>query len=54
MTVNELVSLTGISETEIQTPNATMAEGLSISRNSIQNGEQTIISWLERIGYKKA
>lgn len=34
-------------------PNATMGEGLSISRNSIQNGEQTIISWLERIGYKK-
>ena len=34
-------------------PDATMKEGLSISRNSIQNGEQTIINWLDRIGYKK-
>ena len=34
-------------------PNATMAEGLSISRNSIQNGEQTIVDWLTRLGYKK-
>lgn len=31
-------------------PEATMLEGLSISRNSIQNGEQTIINWLERLG----
>lgn len=34
-------------------PNATMLEGLSISRNSIQNGEQTIVSWIERIGLLK-
>lgn len=35
-------------------PNATMAEGLSISRNSIQDGRATIEAWLQRIGYKKA
>lgn len=34
-------------------PNATMAEGLSISRNAIQNGEQTVIDWLGRLGYRK-
>lgn len=34
-------------------PNATLRDGLSISRNSIQNGEKTIIDWLTRLGYKK-
>ena len=35
-------------------PNATMAEGLSISRNVIADGEQTILDWLGRLGYRKA
>lgn len=35
-------------------PDATMAEGLSISRKSIQDGRATIEGWLERIGYKKS
>ena len=34
-------------------PNATMQEGLSISRNAIQNDEKTIIDWLTRLGYTK-
>jgi len=34
-------------------PNATLNAGLSISRNSIQDGEATIINWLEELGYKK-
>ena len=34
-------------------PNATMGEGLSISRNNIKNSEQTIVNWIIKLGYKK-
>ena len=35
-------------------PNATMLEGKSISRNSIEGAEQEIIDWLDSIGMLKA
>lgn len=35
-------------------PNATMLEGLSISRNRIEGAEQEIIDWLDSIGMLKA
>lgn len=35
-------------------PNATMLEGKSISRNSIEGAEQEIINWLDSIGMLKA
>lgn len=35
-------------------PNASMLEGKSISRNSIENAEQEIIDWLDSIGMLKA
>ena len=35
-------------------PNATMLEGKSISRNSIEGAEQEIIDWLQSIGMLRA
>lgn len=38
--------------TELE-PDATVIEGLSISRNDIQEGEAEIIDWLKELGYTK-
>ncbi|MGN0542086.1 MAG: flavodoxin [Acutalibacteraceae bacterium] len=34
-------------------PNAVVINGLSVSRNDIENGEAEIVNWLKEIGYSK-